>query len=52
MTPQERDKMNELCKRIQVEENPQIFDELCRELNNLLELKHERIHPEHKIKKH
>ena len=50
MTPEEREKMNELCKRIQTEKNPQNFDQAVRELNELLEIKHERIHPEHKIK--
>jgi hypothetical protein len=48
MTPEEREKMNEICKRIQIEKNPEIFDQLVRELNDLLEIKHERIHPEHK----
>lgn len=47
MSPEEREKMDELCKRIQVEQNPQIFDQLVNELNDLLEVKHERIHPEH-----
>jgi hypothetical protein len=50
MTPEERDKMNDLCTRIQSEKNPKTFDQLVRELNELLEIKHERIHPEHKIK--
>jgi hypothetical protein len=48
MTPEEREKMNEISKRIQTEKNPEIFDQLVRELNDLLEIKHERIHPEHK----
>jgi hypothetical protein len=48
MTPEEREKMNDLCKQIQTEKNPEIFDQLVRELNDLLEIKHERIHPEHK----
>jgi hypothetical protein len=46
MTPEET-KMDELCKRIQSERNPESFDQLVRELNDLLEVKHERIHPEH-----
>ena len=50
MTPEERDKMNDLCTRIQSEKNPKTFDQLVQELNELLEIKHERIHPEHKIK--
>jgi len=48
MTPEEREKMNEICKRIQNEKNPEAFDKMVRELNDLLEIKHERIHPEHK----
>jgi hypothetical protein len=30
------------------EEDPETFDRLVRELNDLLEQKHERIHPDHK----
>ena len=48
MTGEEREKMNGLCLRIQNEKNPEIFDQLVRELNDLIEIKHERIHPEHK----
>jgi len=48
LSPEEREKMNELCNRIQTEKNPEIFDNLVRELNDLIEIKHERIHPEHK----
>ena len=50
MTPEEREKMNDLCQRIQTEKDPETFDRLVQELNDLLELKHERIHPEHKTK--
>ena len=50
MTPEEREKMNDLCRRIQTEKNPQIFDQLVQKLDDLLEIKHERIHPEHRIK--
>jgi len=50
MTPEEREKMNDICRRIQTEKNPKTFDQLVQELNELLEIKHERIHPEHKIK--
>jgi hypothetical protein len=35
---------------IQEEKDPKTFDELVRELNDLLEAKHKRIHPEHKPK--
>ena len=48
MTINERERMNWLCQRIQDEKNPEIFDELVKELNDLLEVKHGRIHPEHK----
>lgn len=48
MTPEEREKMNDLCRRIQDEKDPKTFDRLVSELNDLLEVKHERIHPEHK----
>lgn len=47
MTPDEHEKMNELCTRISTEQDPQTFDRLVKELNDLLEVKHERIHPEH-----
>ncbi|HEY1679900.1 MAG TPA: hypothetical protein VGG04_19440 [Candidatus Sulfotelmatobacter sp.] len=48
MTPEEREKMNALCEKIAVEKKPEQFDALVRELNDLLERKHERIQPEHK----
>lgn len=51
MNAEERKRMNWLCLRIQEEKDPNIFDELVRELNDLLEAKHERIHPEHKTKR-
>ena len=50
MTPEEREKMNDLCTKIQTEKNPEIFDDLVRQLNELLEIKHGRIHPGHKPK--
>ena len=50
MTPEERERMFEICKRIQDEKNPEIFDQLVKELNELMEEKHKRIHPEHKKK--
>jgi len=49
MTPKERERMNWLCNRIQEEKEPNKFDDLVRELNALLEAKHERIHPEHRL---
>jgi hypothetical protein len=50
MNPKERERMNWLCLRIQDEKDPNAFDALVRELNELLEAKHERIHPEHKTR--
>jgi hypothetical protein len=47
MTSEEAEKMNALCRRIITEKDPQVFDQLVHELNQLLELKHKRIHPEH-----
>jgi hypothetical protein len=47
VTPEERERMTEVCKQIQTEKNPETFDQLVRELNDLIEIKHERIHPEH-----
>jgi hypothetical protein len=48
MSPEERERMQYLCQRIATEEEPQIFDQLVIELNDLLEVRHVRIHPEHK----
>ena len=47
MKPEERERLNWICARICEEQDPKIFDELVRELNGLLEAKHDRIHPEH-----
>ena len=47
MTAEEAEKMNALCRRIITEKDPQIFDQLVLELNELMEQKHRRIHPEH-----
>jgi hypothetical protein len=44
----ERERMNELCILIQTEQDPGKFDQLVKELNNLMEVKYERIHTEHK----
>jgi hypothetical protein len=49
MTPEERTRMAELCERIQTENDPVIFDQLVKELNDLIEVKYGRIHPEHKV---
>jgi hypothetical protein len=50
MTPDERERLNWLCSRIADEKDPILFDQYVEELNDLLEAKHERIHPEHKLK--
>jgi hypothetical protein len=43
MTPEEREHLDALCKRIAIEKDPQRFDSLVRELEALLEAKHERL---------
>ena len=47
MTDEEREEMERLCKLVATEKNPTKFDGYVRQLNELLELKHARIHPEH-----
>ena len=47
MTPDERERLQYLCSRLQEEDEPITFDGLVRELNDLLEVKHERLHLEH-----
>jgi hypothetical protein len=46
MTPEERELMNKLCQQIAVEKDPNTFDELVHQLNELLEKKEHRIKPE------
>jgi len=48
MTDKEREEMEQLCRLVAVEKDPIKFDEYVRQLNELLELKHARIHPDHK----
>jgi hypothetical protein len=48
MTPEEQERMFKLCRQIATEEDPETFDKLVRELNELLDQRHERIHPDHK----
>jgi hypothetical protein len=50
MTPEERERMNVLCSRIAEEKDPILFNELVRQLSELLEKKHRRIDPEHTSK--
>jgi hypothetical protein len=46
MTPEEIERMNCLCKRIQEEQDQQKFNELVSELNNLLKAKERGLHRE------
>ena len=48
MTPEERDRMDLLCKVIQSEKDPKKFDQYVLELNALLDANYERIPPEDK----
>jgi hypothetical protein len=43
MTPEERERMNELCRQIQDEKDHQKFSSLIEELNRLLAKKDERL---------
>ena len=43
MTSEEREYMDRLCERIQVEKNPKLFTMLVDELNQFLERTHRRI---------
>jgi hypothetical protein len=44
MTSEERERMEYLIHRIQDENDPEIFDKLVAELNDLLSVKYGRIH--------
>jgi hypothetical protein len=46
MTPDEREQINYLCKRIESEQDPVTFNRSVEELNDLLEAKRSRIHPD------
>ena len=48
MTLEERARMKDLCAQIATEKDSETFDRLVRELNDLLEQRQERIHPDHK----
>ena len=43
MTPEEREQLDSLCRRIAIEKDPQTFDRLVKELEALLEAKYERL---------
>ena len=49
MTPEERAEMSYLCEKIATEKDGEKFDSLVEELLALIEQKHKRIHPEHRI---
>ena len=42
MTPDERERMNQICLLIQTEKNPQRFTALVRELNELIDARERR----------
>ena len=48
MNSEERTRLEWLVRQVQEEQDPIKFDLYVRELNDLLEQKHQRIHPEHK----
>ena len=43
MTPEERERMYEICAKLQVEQDHNAFTRLMTELNNLLERKEHRL---------
>jgi len=47
MTSEERELMNTLCQRIEVENDSKTFEELVHQLNDLLKKKHDRLEPEY-----
>jgi hypothetical protein len=50
VAPEERKRLDDLCRKVQDEKDPKKFDGYGRELNDLLEEKHTRTHPEHNHK--
>jgi hypothetical protein len=51
MNAHQRERLNYLCARIQLEQAPKAFEELVMELNELLEQKQQRIDSEQPISK-
>jgi hypothetical protein len=43
MNQEERQQMNRLCQRIQIEKDPKVFMQLVEQLNELLERKEKRL---------
>ena len=50
MSPEERERMNDICTKLQVEQDHNKFTQLMAELNNLLEHKEHRLEEREKIK--
>ena len=50
MTPEERERPEEICKKMATENDLTRFEQLVFELNKLLELKHQHVHSGHKGK--
>lgn len=50
MTPEERERMNEICARLQVEQDHRKFGQLLAELNDLLERKVHRLEADPDVK--
>jgi hypothetical protein len=51
MTPEERERMDSLCRRIATEQDRDVFTELVRELNDLLSVKDQRLEDREKKQK-
>ena len=49
MNSEERTRLECLVRQVQEEQDPIKFDLYVRELNDLLEQKHRRIHPDHNL---
>jgi len=43
MTPEEEERLNELCRGVIAEKDPKKFDELVKQMNEMLNKKYERI---------
>jgi hypothetical protein len=48
MTPEERSRFDELCKKVQIEQDRETFDQYVRELNDLLDSEERRFKEEAK----
>jgi len=43
MTPEEKLKLDDICRKVIAEKDPKIFDELVKQMNDLLEQKYGRL---------